>query len=196
MIAGRLAAVRRALAPCLIGYETVASQIADSLHAARTFIAAGVVRPGRPDRVLRALVGLHRWGPTLAAGYLGAAARYPDAHAVIDELGTLTFAEVDRRTNALASSLSQRGIGEGAGVAIMCRNHRGFVEASIACSKLGAHTLYLNTAFAGPQVSEVVDRENPAAIIYDQDLQAAAGDACSEPPGVRGLAGGRRPRGP
>jgi acyl-CoA synthetase (AMP-forming)/AMP-acid ligase II len=164
----------------------VTSQIADSLHAARTFIAAGVVRPGRPDRVLRVLIGLHRWGPTLAAGYLGAATRYPDTHAVIDELGTLTFAEVHRRTNALASSLSQRGIGEGDGVAIMCRNHRGFVEASIACSKLGAHTLYLNTAFAGPQVREVVDRENPAAIIYDQDLEAAAGDACQRRPAFVG----------
>ena len=35
-------------------------------------------------------------------------------------------------------------------MAIMCRNHRGFIDATVACSKLGAHALYLNTAFAGP----------------------------------------------
>ena len=27
----------------------------------------------------------------------------------------------------------------------MCRNHRGFMDVSIACSRLGAHALYLNT---------------------------------------------------
>ncbi len=39
-------------------------------------------------------------------------------------------------------------MGEGDGVGIMCRNHRGFIEATVAVSKLGADALYLNTAFA------------------------------------------------
>ncbi len=144
--------------------------LADSVFVARTLIGAGVARPSRPDRVARALAGLHRWGPTLAAGYLGAAARYPDAQAVRDELGGLSFAEVHDRTNALARGLAQCGVREGGGVAIMCRNHRGFIETSVACSKLGAHALYLNTSFAGPQVSEVIAREKPLAIVYDQEF--------------------------
>ena len=53
------------------------------------------------------------------------------------------------------------GIEEGDGVAIMCRNHRGFIDATVACSKLGANALYLNTAFAGPQITDVVKREKP-----------------------------------
>ena len=66
-----------------------------------------------------------------------------------------------RRTNALARELNKAGISEGDGVAIMCRNHRGFVEATVACSKLGAGALYLNTAFAGPQITDVLEREDP-----------------------------------
>jgi acyl-CoA synthetase (AMP-forming)/AMP-acid ligase II len=58
----------------------------------------------------------------------------------------------------------------GDGVAIMCRNHRYFTEATMACSKLGAVALYLNTAFAGPQLAEVLERERPAAVIYDQEF--------------------------
>jgi fatty-acyl-CoA synthase len=162
----------------------VAGAIADNLHVANTFARAGVLRPSRPDRALRAIVGLRRWGPTLAAGYLGAAARYPDAPAVIDELGPVTFGEVERRTNALARGLAGYGIRPGDGVAIMCRNHRGFVEASVACSKLGAHALYLNTAFAGPQVTEVVSRENPAAIIYDQEFGQSIGEAAVDRTGL------------
>ena len=44
----------------------------------------------------------------------------------------------------------------------MCRNHRGFVDATLAIAKLGADILYLNTAFAGPQLVEVLEREKPA----------------------------------
>ena len=52
----------------------------------------------------------------------------------------------------------------------MCRNHRGFIEATVACSKLGASALYLNTAFAGPQIADVLAREDPVAVIYDEEF--------------------------
>jgi acyl-CoA synthetase (AMP-forming)/AMP-acid ligase II len=150
------------------------------LQVVRTLLDTGMFRPSRPDRTARSLSALRRWGPTPAAAYAGSAARYPDRIAIVDERGTLSFQEVHRRTNALAHGLRQAGIGEGDGVAIMCRNHRGFIEATVACSKLGASALYLNTAFAGPQIADVLVRENPAAVIYDEefaDLVSEAGAA-------------------
>jgi acyl-CoA synthetase (AMP-forming)/AMP-acid ligase II len=146
--------------------------IAEKLHVAGTLLHAGVIRPARPDRAVRALAGLRRWGPTLAAGYLGAAARCPQATAIVDELGTLTFEEVDQRTDRLANAFAREGLREGDAVAVLCRNHRYFVEATVACSKLGAHTVYLNTAFAGPQVVDVFDREEPVALIHDQEFES------------------------
>jgi fatty-acyl-CoA synthase len=62
-------------------------------------------------------------------------------------------------------------------VAILCRNHRGFIEATVACSKLGAHALYLNTAFAAPQITDVVNREKPIALIYDQEFSELIAEA-------------------
>jgi acyl-coenzyme A synthetase/AMP-(fatty) acid ligase len=140
------------------------------MRVARTLLGTGVFGPTRPDKLLRALAVLRRWGLTPPAVYGVAAILYPDRAAIIDELGTLTFAQVHRRTNALARSLRAAGINEGDGVAIMCRNHRGFVEATVACSKLGANVLYLDTAFAAPQITEVVRREDPAAVIYDEEF--------------------------
>ena len=131
---------------------------------------AGIIRPTRPDKLVQIGLTLNRWGPTPAAGYTAASIRFPNDTAIVDELGTLTFEEVHKRTNALAHSFAQHGIKAGDGVAILCRNHRGFIDATVACSKLGAHALYLNTQFAAPQVTDVVKREEPVALVYDEEF--------------------------
>ncbi|MEA2308975.1 MAG: hypothetical protein QOI65_1261, partial [Thermoleophilaceae bacterium] len=74
-----------------------------SIHAARTFYSAGMITADRPDRLLGLVQAMRKWGNTPAAGYAAAAARYPDNDAIIDELGRLTFAEIDDRTNRLAN---------------------------------------------------------------------------------------------
>jgi acyl-CoA synthetase (AMP-forming)/AMP-acid ligase II/uncharacterized membrane protein len=149
---------------------SMARRVAYNLGSLRVMIDAGIVRPMRPDKLARVAMTLVRWGRSPAAGYVSLAVLHPNEPAIVDELGTLTFSEVNRRTNALAHALSDHGIKEGDGVGIMCRNHRGFIEATVAVSKLGADSLYLNTAFAAPQLTEVVKREKPIAIVYDEEF--------------------------
>jgi fatty-acyl-CoA synthase len=156
--------------------QQLTQQVLYKAHVARTLLATGMLRPTRPDRAVRSAAALRRWGPTPAAAYAGAAIRFPDRAAIVDDRGTLTFAEVQRRTNALAAELARADIGEGDGVAIMCRNHRGFVEATVACAKLGASALYLNTAFAAPQLADVLAREQPSAVIYDEEFAGLLAD--------------------
>ena len=87
---------------------------------------------------------------------------------------------MDRRTNALANSLASEGVGGGDSVAIMCRDHRWFVEATVAISKLGATALYYDTAFDGPQLREVTEREDPAAIAYDEEFAELIDEGAGE----------------
>ena len=136
----------------------------------KILVEAGVIRPVRPDRLALMLRVLARWGASPAAGIAAAAINRPDAAMIMDEGGELTFEELHRRSNSLARGLAGEGIREGDGVAIMCRNHHVFIEATLAVSKLGANGLFMNTAFAGPQLAGVVERERPVALIYDQEF--------------------------
>jgi len=157
--------------------KSLPARVAYELGSAKVLIEAGVIRPMRPDRLWGVLRTLQKWGRSPAAGSISLAERYPDGTMIVDELGTLTYSEVDTRTNALAHALSDAGLVEGDGVGVMCRNHRGFIEATIALSKLGADALYLNTAFAGPQLTEIVQREKPKALIFDEEFYELLEDA-------------------
>jgi fatty-acyl-CoA synthase len=77
---------------------------------------------------------------------------------------------MDRRTDAIACGLARLGVGEGDAIGLMARNHRGFVEAAVAAAKLGADVLLLNTAFAAPQLADVVRRERPSVLVHDQEF--------------------------
>jgi acyl-CoA synthetase (AMP-forming)/AMP-acid ligase II len=151
-------------------------RVAYTLGGVKILAEAGVIRPMRPDRAVNVVKTLVRWGRSPAAGTIALADRFPDETAIVDELGTLTYRELHERSNGLAHAFSDAGILEGDGVAVMCRNHRGFIEATAAISKLGADALFLNTAFAAPQLTEVVGREKPKAIVYDEEF----GDLLSE----------------
>jgi fatty-acyl-CoA synthase len=144
--------------------------VADSLWAIGVLARRGVIAPMRPDKVVRIGERFVRWGTSPALGSAATAIHYPEEPALVDELGELSFDETHRRSNALARALQEAGVEAGDGVAIMCRNHRYFTEATMACSKLGAVALYLNTAFAAPQLKEVMERESTAALIYDQEF--------------------------
>ncbi len=131
---------------------------------------AGVIRPHNPLALARVAKVLKDWGTGPAGGFTAAATLDPGRTALVDELGSLTFAQMHRRSNALARAFADLGVSEGDSVALMCRNHRGFVDASIATAKLGADILYLNTAFAGPQLVEVLEREQPVLVVHDDEF--------------------------
>jgi fatty-acyl-CoA synthase len=145
-------------------------RLGTSLRTGAVLARAGVLRFDRPDKLVRVGLTMLRWGPTPAAGYAISALRTPQRPAVHDERGTITFGELAAQTNALAHSLRELGVREGDAIAILCRDHRGFIEAAVAASKLGATLLLLNTSFAGPEIAAVCASENPRVLIYDEEF--------------------------
>lgn len=112
-----------------------------------------------------------RHGASTATGFAAAATTRPDEVAVIDERGQQTFRQIYERSLSIAHGLHDLGVGAGTQVGILIRNHAGFIEATNAAGLLGADVCYLNTGFAGPQLSDVVQREGIAAIVYDDEFE-------------------------
>jgi fatty-acyl-CoA synthase len=138
---------------------------------------SGVWRSAGPSQLLAGGRALRTWGQSMAALGAVAAIRYPNQPAVIDERGTISYQELDRRCAAIAAGLhSTYGIVAGSKVAVLCRNHRGFLEASLAASRLGADVLFVNTEFAPPQLAAVLERHRPDLLILDEEFLPATCD--------------------
>jgi fatty-acyl-CoA synthase len=161
--------------------------------ALRVLTASGVLRPYPPLTVARLASAAYRWGLGPAGGFAMLAARNPDGVWLVDELGELSFGEVDARGNALAHALRNRGVRSGDAVAVLCRNHRYLVDATAAASKLGADVLYLNTAFSGPQLAELLGRERPAVVVHDEEFAALLAETSAERSAVRVVGWADRP---
>jgi acyl-CoA synthetase (AMP-forming)/AMP-acid ligase II/NAD(P)-dependent dehydrogenase (short-subunit alcohol dehydrogenase family) len=144
----------------------------EAVGALTTIAASRAIRPVRPDRLARVALAQRRFGGTAAFAATAGAELHGDSRAVIDESGTLTFAELDARARALAGALHEHfELVAGRRVAIMCRNHRGFVYAQVSAARLGCDVVPLNTDFAGPQLAEVLAREGVTVAIYDQEFE-------------------------
>jgi fatty-acyl-CoA synthase len=160
-------------------------RLAGALGLVNTMVRSGVIAPLRPDKYVRIAAAMARENMGITSGFAAAAQRCPDRPGLIDELGTLTFREIDKRADALAAGLqSMRGAAPEV-IAIMARNHRGFVEALIAANRIGADVLLLNTSFAGPALAEVVARESASkslAVIYDEEFTPTVDRALADNP--------------
>ncbi len=114
------------------------------------------------------LIGFQRYG-LLGGAVVAGGVRHGDRAVIIDERGELSYKQLDERTNALANAWRKHGLEAGEGVAILARNHRGFLEAVFAAAKCGARIVLLNTSFAGPQIREVAQREGTDLLVYDEE---------------------------
>ncbi|HET7529761.1 MAG TPA: AMP-binding protein [Mycobacteriales bacterium] len=156
--------------------------VEDGAAAVKVLARTGIVAPVRPDRLVGMGLSVLRWGTSPAAAYAIGAARDPGRLAVVDERESVSYAEIDRRSTAVAHALRQRGVTAGDAVALLARNSAAFVVAQVAISKLGADVLYLNTGFAGPQLGDVLADEKAVAIVADEEFVPLLDDVAADLP--------------
>ncbi|MEV7428173.1 MULTISPECIES: long-chain fatty acid--CoA ligase [unclassified Nocardioides] len=102
------------------------------------------------------------------------ARRAPARTAVVFEDASLTFAELDERTNRLANALADRGVGHGDKVAVLMYNRLEVVESFFACQKLGACPVPVNFRLAPSELAYVLEDSDAVALLTDGELTALA----------------------
>lgn len=157
-------------------------RVSDTVGLVTTMRRAGLITAMRPDKYLRIAAAMARENMSVTSGFAAAAQRCPNRPGLVDELGTLTWQQVDQQADALAAGLQALPGGEPKVLGIMARNHRGFVLSLIAANRIGADVLLLNTSFAAPAMAEVVNREAVDAVIYDEEFTGTVGKALADRP--------------
>lgn len=159
-------------AQALAKVQQLAERGSSELHYLQKMISAGAFGLEPPQSLAAMVADLRRWGEVGMIPALNAR-RTPHRPAIIDDDGSMTFAELDNAVNAAANGLLAMGVTGGDGVAILARNHRWFLIANYACARVGARTILLNTEFSGPQIRDVAEREGARVIIYDDEYADA-----------------------
>ena len=144
--------------------------------AAAATARSGLLRPVGPRAGARIISGLWRTGLTPAAAIAIGAARHPDRDAIIDDRGETTYRELDQRIESIAGALWTRRKGR-ATFAVLCRNHRGFLEAFAVGTRLGHEVVFLNTEITESQLGRILERHSPDVLVYDEEYDDIV-DSC------------------
>lgn len=114
---------------------------------------------------------------------------YPDSPALIQEDLTLTYRELDERSNRVARGLIDRGILPGDRVALMWPNDVRYVESMFGAMRAGAVAVPLNIKLGDEALQYVLADSDAVAIAVHPDLAERAQLLASGASAIRFLVG-------
>lgn len=151
------------------------------LRAGRALWRAGLLRLS-PWHALAIARAAQRTGLSLALLAEAAAIRRPDALAVRDDDGDLSFAELAAGMNAVAGWLVRdHGVGAGQQVAVAAQNGRAFWLAILGAARTGADVLLLNPQHPPAVQEQILAGRRPALVIAGPGVAIAAAVALPSP---------------
>lgn len=163
-------------ATALFERETIQAYADRLLHLMRAVVAAPEtdiwqlpLEAGTDQAALAAeLASLPRDYPsrdTLLCHIERRAAERPDALAVSDGEGALSYGELEARANRLAHWLLARGVKPGAAIGIQARRDAAFVIALLACWKAGAAYVPLDPAYPAERLAHILSDASIALVL-------------------------------
>ena len=102
-----------------------------------------------------------------------AAARYPEAEAIIDGDRRLTYRAWQTRISRVAQALHRRGITRGDHVVFLLKNRLEHATAYWACQRIGAIATPLNWRWSAGDIAFCVQDAEAVAVIFEQASHAA-----------------------
>ncbi|MGY1670159.1 class I adenylate-forming enzyme family protein [Geodermatophilus sp. SYSU D00710] len=101
----------------------------------------------------------------LAALVRAAAARRPEAPAVVDGVTRLTWAELDALVDRVAAGLAARGLARGDRVAVQLPNGVDWLRAVLGALRAGLVVVPVNTAYTDPELEHVLTDSGASLLV-------------------------------
>ncbi len=98
------------------------------------------------------------------------AAAVPERAVVVCVDGTLTYAELARRSSALAGYLAANGIRRGDNVGLQLSNGPAYLEGFLAACRIGAVPFNVNYRYVRGELKYLYDNSDVAALLFNSEL--------------------------
>ncbi|MFJ3897485.1 amino acid adenylation domain-containing protein [Streptomyces sp. NPDC090083] len=113
---------------------------------------------------------------TLHGLFAAQAARTPDAPALLSDDRTLTYAELDARSNRLARTLRRRGVGRDSIVALVAERSPEMITAVLAVLKAGGAYLPVDPSYPQARIDHLLSDSAAALALHQARFAALLGD--------------------
>lgn len=128
---------------------------------------AGAMHPRSSLAMMRTLPWLIGRGPSLGILVQAHGMALGDKIAIHDRNGSLTWKELDTRSNQAAHALWQSGLRGGHKVATLLRNGREALEVALGAQKYGIIACPLNTWAKPKELKATMSAADPGLVVYD-----------------------------
>lgn len=98
--------------------------------------------------------------------------RHAGRTAIVDGDRTLSYAELDRRSDAIAAYLLSQGLKPLDRAAVLLHNRAEFIEAELGIIKAGLVKVPINNKLSSPEIVEILKDCDAAALILEPEFQA------------------------
>jgi len=95
----------------------------------------------------------------------GFAAERGTEMALVDDVGSLSWAELDARVNQLIHSFRSAGLGAGDTISVVSANCNQWFEVALACSNMGVTFVPVNWHLVAPEIAYILDDSDSKAVV-------------------------------
>ncbi len=116
-------------------------------------------------------------GPVRVYDWIAHHADHRPGREAIRDLGTnrsFTYADLDRRVDAMAAYLSSLGIGRGDRIAVLAHNGVEFFDIQFACARIGSICVLLNWRLTVTELEYILNDSAPALLVHDVEFAESA----------------------
>ena len=146
-------------------YQRILTTIVDSADTACSDVE--LLTPAEVDAVLTAGTGAPAWHGTVLDLFAEQVRRVPDAVALTDGAGRLTYRELDEEATRLAGALAEAGVGSGDVVAVATGRTNDLAIALLAVMRSGAAYLPVDPQYPEARITYMLSDARPRVVITD-----------------------------